>query len=256
MRGAVLASGSGTDFQSIIDHINLGILQNFEVRLLITNCPDAYALKRAEKHGITSEIIPHKHRDGTVKDRQLHSDEVKRVCDENKVGLILLAGYLRRLMPNFVEPYFGRIMNVHPALLPAFGGEGWFGERVHMGVLAHGVDFSGCTVHYVDSGYDTGPIVLQKIVKVRRGDTPESLRKRVLAIEHRAYSEAIQMHVDGKLKLEIRRNPVDNSEIKAVAKDVDDQWLKEWNKRQRKYFTQQPEIWLREFGEPFPDITD
>ena len=254
MKGAVLASGSGTDFQAIIDHIHLGILQNFEVSLLVTNNPEAYALKRVEKHGVKPVVVPHKHKDGTVKDRQLHSDEVKKVCDENKVDLILLAGYLRKLMPNFVESYFGRIMNIHPALLPAFGGEGWFGEKVHLAVLAYGVDFSGCTVHYVDSGYDTGPIILQKIVKVRRDDTVDSLRKRILAVEHRAYPEAIQMHVDGKLRLETRINPVNNSQIKAVVKTIDDQWQKEWKRRQQKYLERQPQIWLREFGEPFPDV--
>ena len=133
-------------------------------------------------------------------DRQLAS-----VLNEKKIGLVCLAGYMKILTKEFLDSYKGDIMNVHPALLPSFGGPGMYGIHVHEAVIASGVKISGCTVHFVDYGTDTGPIIIQKAVEVAQDDTPESLQKKILPFEHMAYAEAVKLYCAGRLEIKQKR---------------------------------------------------
>jgi formyltetrahydrofolate-dependent phosphoribosylglycinamide formyltransferase len=182
---AVFASGSGTNFQSILDYPFSH--RESRVVLLITDRPEIGALERAEKAGIPARVIP-------VKGRSLDEvgEETLTALEEHGVQVILLAGYLRLIPPAVVEAYPGRILNIHPALLPSFGGKGMWGHHVHEAVLASGATFSGPTVHFVDEEYDTGAILAQWPVPVLAGDTPDSLAARVLTVEHVIYPLAAE----------------------------------------------------------------
>ena len=195
MRIGVLASGNGTDFQSIIDAVDNGDV-TADIVVLISNKIDAYALERARKHRIPAICIPH----GGMS-REEHELEVANALDAHKVDLVVLAGYLRMMTTYLVDKYRWRMMNVHPALLPRFGGKGMHGERVHRAVLDAGCKVSGCTVHFVTEDVDGGPIIAQKSVPVLEGDTPETLAKRVLDAEHTLLPRAIQLFAEGKLKV-------------------------------------------------------
>lgn len=194
----VLVSGRGTNLQAIIDATETGKLKA-KIAVVISNVNDAYALKRAEKHNIPALFIDHK----SFPDRESFDRAVAKEFKKYKVDLVLLAGFMRILSPYFVEEYRNRIMNIHPALLPAF--KGLYGEKVHKAVLESGTKFSGPTVHFVTEDVDGGPIILQKVVPVIDGDTPESLAKRVLEKEHEAYPEAVRLFIEGKLKIEKKR---------------------------------------------------
>ena len=190
----VLCSGRGTDLQSIMDAIGRGEVQA-EIVVVLADKPDAFALERAEKAGIRAVCINRREYDGREPFEQALIDELEKAG----VTLVVLAGFMRILTPLFVRRFAGRIMNIHPALLPSFPG-----AHAHRDVLAYGVKVSGCTVHFVDEGTDSGPIILQAAVPVLDDDTEETLGARVLEQEHIIYPKAIQLYCEGKLMLEGR----------------------------------------------------
>jgi phosphoribosylglycinamide formyltransferase-1 len=161
---------------------------------------DAPALVRARETGLRTFVVdPKRHEDDSG-----YGDALLAVLRNAGADTIALAGYLRRLPPAVVGAFRNRIVNIHPALLPSFGGKGMYGEHVHRAVLEHGVKVTGCTVHFVDEAYDTGPIILQKIIPVEESDTPETLAARILPCEHAAYVEALQLLAEGRLTVEGR----------------------------------------------------
>ncbi len=192
----VLASGSGTDFQSIVDASESGQIDARVVQL-ITNNPSAYCITRAEKHDIAYSVIDHR----GLKRRE-HESKIIEVIDDIEPGLIVLAGYMRIFTDDFVDRYFGKMINVHPALLPLFGGPGMYGEHVHRAVLGSGMKVSGCSVHFVTNEVDMGPIIAQRCVPVMPDDDVDSLSSRVLREEHRLLPEVVGAFADGKVHLE------------------------------------------------------
>jgi formyltetrahydrofolate-dependent phosphoribosylglycinamide formyltransferase len=198
LRLAVLLSGNGTTLQNLIDHIETGQL-SATIVVVLSSRPDAYGFARAKCHGLEAVCIARQ----AYKDRPRYDDEVDRVLDHYQPDLIALAGYLHhfRIAPH----YRGRVMNIHPALMPAFCGYGYYGLRVHRAALDYGVKVSGCTVHFADEQYDHGPIILQRVVPVFDDDTPADLAARVGIEERRAYPEAIQLFAEGRLQIEGRR---------------------------------------------------
>lgn len=195
LRLAVLLSGGGTTLQNLIDHIEAGIL-SASVGLVISSQPDAYGLVRAKRHGLEAICVPWQ----AYQDSQAYSDELNRALDRCAPELIVLAGFLRVF--RYAPHYRGRVMNIHPSLIPAFCGKGFYGLRVHRAALAYGVKVSGCTVHFVDEEYDHGPIILQRVVPVLDHDTPERLAERVAIEERQAYPEAIQLFAEGRLQVQ------------------------------------------------------
>ena len=187
----VLCSGRGTDLQSIMDAIDRGEVAA-EIAVVLTDKPDAFALERAAKAGIKAVCVNRKQFDG----RESFEQALVGQLQAAGVTLVVLAGFMRILTPYFVRQYAGRIMNIHPALLPSFQG-----AHAHRDVLAYGVKVSGCTVHFVDEGTDSGPIILQAAVPVLDGDTEETLGARVLEQEHIIYPRAIQLYCEGKLEI-------------------------------------------------------
>jgi phosphoribosylglycinamide formyltransferase/phosphoribosylglycinamide formyltransferase-1 len=183
-RLAVLASGRGSNLQAIIDHFdNLARERIAKVVLVASNRPDSPALVRATAASI--DIAPFSAADD--------GSELLQLLQEFRIDLVVLAGYLKRIQPKVIREYAGRIMNIHPALLPAFGGEGMYGARVHEAVIASGAEETGVTVHLVDDGYDRGPIIAQWRVRVEKSDTAETLAARVLNVEHAVYPRAVEM---------------------------------------------------------------
>ena len=195
----VLASGGGTNLQAIIDACESGGIEG-EVALVVSDKADAFALERARRKGIPAVHIPPK----GLK-REEHERLVHEALAKHKVDLVVLAGYMRILTPWLIEKYHSRMMNVHPALLPSFGGEGMYGEHVHEAVLRYGCKVSGCTVHFVSTEVDGGPIILQESVPVLDDDNPGSLANRIHPVEHRLYVKAVALYAAGKLKVEGRR---------------------------------------------------
>ena len=189
---AVLCSGRGTDLQSIIDAIKAGTLQA-EISIVITDKPNVKALERAEIAGIKNICIDRKIFDNRA---DFEAEILKNLAG---VDLVILAGFMRILSPEFVKHFAGRLMNIHPSLLPSFKG-----AHAHRDALAYGVKVSGCTVHFVDEGTDSGPIILQAAVEVKDDDTEETLSARILKQEHIIYPKAIQLFVEGRLKIEGR----------------------------------------------------
>ena len=173
---AVLVSGGGTNLQAIMDAIDNGRITNAEVSVVISNNANAYALERAEKKGIRSECISPK----SFETREEFNRVFLERLNSYQVDLVVLAGFLVILPPKMIEEYANRIINIHPSLIPSFCGKGFYGLKVHEEALKRGVKVTGATVHFVDSGTDTGPIILQKPVMVEQGDTPEILQRRVM----------------------------------------------------------------------------
>ena len=167
--------------------------------VVISNMPDAFALERARKHRIDAFSFPHQ---GVT--REQHEADVIACLEQHKVDLVCLAGYLRMLTPVFINKYAGRLMNTHPALLPSFGGKGMHGLKVHQAVLDYGCKVSGCTVHFVSTDVDGGPIILQESVPVLENDTPTTLANRIHPVEHRLYTKAVALYAARKLKIEGR----------------------------------------------------
>ena len=187
----VLCSGRGSDLQSIIDAIADGKL-NAEIAIVLTDKPNVMALERAQKAGIKNLCIDRKRFESKSDFEVALLNELKSA----EVNLVVLAGFMRILSPSFVHEYQERIMNIHPSLLPSFPG-----AHAHRDVLAYGVKVSGCTVHFVDEGTDSGPIIMQAAVEVKDDDTEETLAARVLEQEHIIYPKVIQLYVEGKLKI-------------------------------------------------------
>jgi phosphoribosylglycinamide formyltransferase-1 len=198
LRIGVLASGSGTNLQAIIDAIERRELDG-EIGAVVSNVPTAYALQRAAQHRIPAKVIDHH----GFPSREAFDQALVAELDAQKVELVCLAGFMRVLSPLFVRHYAGRIMNIHPALLPAF--KGLWGHHVHEAVIASGARYSGCTVHFVTEDVDGGPIIIQRVVPVFDRDTPETLAARVLEQEHRAYPEAVRLFAQGRLQVIDRR---------------------------------------------------
>ncbi len=210
MRLAVFASGGGTNFQAILDAVARGDLPA-TVALCLSNKADAGALARARRHGVPTVVL-----DPTdFETEAAYVAALQAALAAHGVNFVALAGYMKKIPAAVVRAFRGRMLNVHPALLPAFGGRGMYGRKVHEAVLAYGVRWTGATVHLVDEDYDTGPIVLQEPVPVQPGDTPETLAARVLEVEHRLYAEALRLFAEGRIVLEGRlvrvREPADVS---------------------------------------------
>ena len=176
MKIAVLVSGGGTNLQAIIDAIASGKITNTEIALVISNKEGAYALKRAEQAGIKGTVISPKQ----YADKEAYSQDMIKTIKDAGCELIVLAGFLVVLPESFVNAFEGRIINIHPSLIPSFCGDGFYGLKVHEKALERGVKVTGATVHYVDSGTDTGPIIDQRAVYIKADDTPETLQRRVM----------------------------------------------------------------------------
>lgn len=195
---AVMVSGGGTNLQAIIDSINDGRIHDAEIVRVISNKKDAYALMRARNAGIDAVSVTRaEHGDREDFDRALLA-----ALDEAGPDLVVLAGFLVVLSADIIRKYRGRIINIHPSLIPSFCGEGYYGLKVHEEALKRGVKVTGATVHFVDEGCDTGPIIMQKAVYVEPGDTPEILQRRVMEqAEWKILPETIDMIAAGKIKL-------------------------------------------------------
>ncbi len=176
LKTAVLVSGGGTNLQAILDRIADGTITNTEISVVISNNRNAFALERAAKAGIPHRCISPK----DFADRAAFNEALLAAVDEAGVDLIVLAGFLVVIPEQMIARYRNRIINIHPSLIPSFCGKGYYGLKVHEGVLSRGVKVTGATCHFVDEGTDTGPIILQKAVEVRQGDTPKELQQRVM----------------------------------------------------------------------------
>ncbi len=196
---AVCVSGGGTNLQAIIDAIDNGAVSNAKIEVVISNNPNAYALERAAKHGIPAVCVSPKE----FESRERFNQAFMEKLDAYGVDLVVLAGFLVVVPEQIIEKYRSRIINIHPSLIPSFCGKGYYGLKVHEGVLARGVKVTGATVHFVDEGTDTGPIILQKAVEVLEGDTPEILQKRVMEqAEWIILPQAIHLIANGKVSVE------------------------------------------------------
>ena len=195
---AVLVSGGGTNLQAIIDAVAAGKVTNTEISVVISNNPNAYALTRAKNAGIPGEVLVPKH----FESRALFNEKLLELIQSYEVDAVILAGCLLTIPESMVEAYPNRIINIHPSLIPAFCGKEYYGLKVHEGVLGRGAKVTGATVHFVDSGLDTGPIILQKAVSVLEGDTPEVLQRRVMEeAEWELLPKAINLLANGKLEV-------------------------------------------------------
>ncbi|HXX94062.1 MAG TPA: phosphoribosylglycinamide formyltransferase [Planctomycetota bacterium] len=181
----ILLSGSGRTLQNLVDRIADGSL-NARIEIVVSSDPEAFGLERARKAGIPTAIVARK----AFRDAEHHSREVTRALEAHPIDLVIMAGYLHLYL--FPQKWAGRVLNIHPALLPDFGGKGFYGHKVHEAVIRKGVPESGCTVHFADHQYDHGGVILQKRVPVLPGDTPETLAERVFQAECEAYPEAIR----------------------------------------------------------------
>lgn len=198
LRVAVLVSGGGTNLQAIIDAIESGKITNTELVGVISNNKNAYALERAKKHGIPAECISPKN----FETRAEFSRVLLEKLNELQADLVVLAGFLVVIPEEMIRVYRNRIINIHPSLIPAFCGTGYYGLKVHEAALARGVKIVGATVHFVDEGTDTGPIILQKAVEVEEEDTPKILQQRVMEqAEWKILPQAIDLIANGKIKV-------------------------------------------------------
>ena len=196
----MLASGNGTNLQAIIDACARGEIPG-RVVVVVSNNPKARALERARRAGIPAVAMHHR----AFPDRDTFDAKLAEILYSYEVDLICLAGFMRVLGSTFIRQFHERVMNIHPALLPAFGGLGMYGDRVHQTVLDSGVRFSGCTIHFANEAPDGGPIILQAVVPVHETDTAQTLAERVVAEEHRLYPEAVKLFAEGRLQVVGRR---------------------------------------------------
>lgn len=196
---AVLVSGGGTNLQAIIDSIADGRITNAEIKVVISNNKNAYALERAAKAGIPAKALSPK----DFPDREAFNEALLQVLIDSEADLVVLAGCLVVIPPKIVEHFKNRIINIHPSLIPSFCGKDYYGLKVHEGVLNRGVKVTGATVHFVDDGTDTGPIILQKAVEVHQDDTPKTLQLRVMEeAEWVIMPKAIDLIANGKVRVE------------------------------------------------------
>ncbi|MDD7755643.1 MAG: phosphoribosylglycinamide formyltransferase [Clostridiales bacterium] len=187
----VLISGGGTNLQAIIDGCENKSI-NGEVKVVISNKEEAYGLERARNHKITAIC-------------EKDENKIIEILKENEVELVILAGYLKIVSPKLVNEYRNKIINIHPSLIPSFCGKGYYGEKVHQGVIDYGAKVTGATVHFVDEGADTGPIIMQKTVEVKQDDDAKKLAERVLEVEHEILTKSISMFCENKLTVNGRR---------------------------------------------------
>ncbi len=187
----VLISGGGTNLQAIIDETKSGGI-NGTIKLVISNKENAYGLERARLSKIKAVY-------------ETDEDKIIGLLKENNIDLIVLAGYLKIITPKFVDEFRNKIINIHPSLIPSFCGKGYYGEKVHQGVIDYGAKVTGATVHFVDEGADTGAIIMQETVNVEQDDDAKSLAKRVLEVEHRILKESIRLFCENKLSIQGRR---------------------------------------------------
>ena len=205
LRVLVCVSGGGTNLQAIIDGVEAGTITNTEIVGVISNNKNAFALERAKKHGILAECISPK----DYESRDIFNKQFLERVNAYKPDLIVLAGFLVVIPPEMIAEYRNRMINIHPSLIPAFCGTGYYGLKVHEAALKRGVKVVGATVHFVDEGPDTGPIILQKAVEVQNGDTPEILQKRVMEqAEWKIMPEAIDLIANGKVTVEDGRTVI------------------------------------------------
>jgi len=191
----VLLSGRGSNFEALADSVAAGRIPSAEIAIVISNRENAPGIEKARARGIAAQVIPSK-----GLEREPYDKLVIAALEEARVDLVCLAGYMRLLSPAFVAAFRGRILNIHPSLLPAFPG-----LESQKQALEHGAKFSGCTVHFVDENLDAGPIILQAAVPIRDDDTAETLSARVLKEEHRIYTEAVRIVLEGRYRMEGRR---------------------------------------------------
>jgi len=196
----VLVSGSGSNLQSLIDHVERGAL-DADIRMVVSNNPCAFALERCRKHGIPSAIIDHRE----FPSRESFEDRLVDVLQTAGVDLVVMAGFMRILSRKFFQSFPMRVMNIHPALLPAFPG-----MHVQQKAVDYGVKFSGCTVHFADEGVDSGPIIIQAVVPVYDEDDAETLAARILSQEHRIYPQAVQYYAEGRIEFVGRKVRIQN----------------------------------------------
>lgn len=198
MNIVVLVSGGGTNLQALIDAQKRGKIKNGKITCVISSKPGAYALERAEKNGIATRVIPRKDYD----DIHTYTKAVKDALLEEKADLVVYAGFMIILDSQVVEAFAGKMMNVHPALIPSFCGKGFYGLHVHEAVLQSGVKLTGATVHFVTEDCDAGPIIAQKAIPVHEDDTPESLQKRVMEqCEWKILPQAVSLFCQGRIKI-------------------------------------------------------
>ncbi len=231
----ILASGTGTDFQAIVDHVKLGVLVGVTIDMLVTNRSDAEVNIKASMAGVQSKYIEgisgmkFSSKEERERKRLQFDKEAVEIFAAQGVDLIVSAGFNQILSSHIVKEFRNRITNIHPASdIERFGGPGMVGLKVHQAVIDAGETYSGCTVHYIDSTVDRGPVILRAEVPVLRDDTAELLSERVLALEHRTYPKAIQLHAD-------KRVIIDDTHRKVFLDLYSDTWELEWKKRQRRY---------------------
>jgi phosphoribosylglycinamide formyltransferase 1 len=194
-RIGVLLSGRGSNFEALAESVSAGRIPGAEISLVVSNIEGAPGVEKARRRGIPTCVIPSK-----GLQREEYDRKVVAALEEKQVNLVCLAGFMRLLSPYFVSSFPNRILNIHPSLLPAFPG-----LEAQQQAFAHGVKFTGCTVHFVDENLDAGPIIVQAVVPILDDDTPEKLSERVLREEHRAYSEAVRIVLEGRYRIEGRR---------------------------------------------------
>lgn len=195
----VVASGGGSNLQVLIDACDKRDI-NGDIKLVISNNKEAYALERSKACKIKSIYI----NPDEYKTNEEYNDEILKRCKEENIDLIVLAGYLKILSGKILDEYKERIINIHPSLIPSFCGAGYYGDRVHKGVLDYGVKYTGATVHFVDNGTDTGPIIMQEVVSVDEDDDLESLKNKVLNVEHKILKEAVKLFCEGRISVDKR----------------------------------------------------
>jgi formyltetrahydrofolate-dependent phosphoribosylglycinamide formyltransferase len=204
IRLAIFLSSNGTTLQNLLDRVADGRLKA-QIALVASNNADAFGLVRADNAGIPTAVVDRK----VFATREEFSQKLFDLCREHRADLVCLAGFLQLIQ--IPDDYQGRVMNIHPALIPAFCGKGYYGHHVHEAVLAYGAKISGCTVHFCDNQYDHGPIILQRTVPVLEDDTADSLAARVFEQECEAYPEAIRLFAEGRLRIEGRRVRISKS---------------------------------------------
>lgn len=197
-RLAVLISGGGTTLRNLLEKIDAGALPA-EVALVLSSSPTARGLQFAEQAAVPSAVVERK----AFGDQEAYSRDIFERCREAGADLVVLAGFLKRI--TIPEDFTNRVVNIHPALIPSFCGEGFYGHRVHEAVLEYGAKLSGCTVHFANNEYDNGPVIVQRSVPVRDDDTPETLAARVFEAECEAYPEAIRLIAEGRIRVDGRR---------------------------------------------------
>ena len=205
LRVVVMVSGGGTNLQAIIDSVKDGTITNTQIVGVISNNKNAYALKRAEENDIPSMCVSPK----DFETRDIFNEKLLEAVGSFKPDLVVLAGFLVVIPPEMIRKYENRMINIHPSLIPSFCGKGYYGLKVHEAALARGVKVVGATVHFVDEGTDTGPIILQKAVEVQQGDTPEVLQRRVMEqAEWKILPKAIDLIANGKVRVDDHKTTI------------------------------------------------